>query len=292
MSTKLANLALARGRIAAEAGLRRNAEALRRLRAAGSTRFLHVRAGEVRVESQSPLLPVDPGGELAYLGTADDVSYFSTICSESDTGDFQSLRAIGAVVSDLEAGLAVTAVALDQWHRTHQHCPRCGAATEPAEGGWIRRCPADGTEHFPRTDPAVIVAIFDAEDRLLLARQRIWQEGFYSVVAGFVEPGESSEAAVAREVLEEVGLVVHDVNYLASQPWPFPASLMLAFEARAEGDPVVDGEEIAEAAWFSRDELRAACESGKVRLPSAVSIAHRMIEQWLGHPLPSDWLRS
>ena len=145
-------------------------------------------------------------------------------------------------------------------------------------GGWVRRCPTDGSEHFPRTDPAVIMLVHDGGDRCVLGRQAVWPEGRFSILAGFVEPGEAAEAAVAREVDEEVGLPITDITYAGSQPWPFPSSLMLGFTARATGSTLHlrDGE-LAEARWLTRDEVRA----GVVRLPPPVSIAHRIITDWL-----------
>ena len=189
-----------------------------------------------------------------------------------------SLRDVGAVLSDQDAGLFVTAVALTNWHRTHVRCPRCGEPTEIVDAGWVRRCTADGSDHFPRTDPAIIVLVHDGGDRCLLGRQPSWPRGRYSTLAGFVEPGESLEQAVAREVLEESGVVVDDIVYRGSQPWPFPASLMLGFEARAmSGEVGTTDDELEDVRWFSRDDLR----SGRPLLPPPVSIAHWLITGWL-----------
>jgi NAD+ diphosphatase len=152
-------------------------------------------------------------------------------------------------------------------------------------------CPVDGSEHFPRVDPAVIMLVRDSADRCLLARNRTWPERRVSILAGFVEPGESVEQAVVREVDEEVGLTVGDLRYLGSQPWPMPQSLMLGFTARARaGSQIrVDSDEIAEAQWFSRQELRAALDAREIRLPPPVSIAHRIIVSWYGEELPDSW---
>ncbi|GIH98872.1 NTP pyrophosphohydrolase [Planobispora takensis] len=200
------------------------------------------------------------------------------------------LRQVGALLGDLDAGLLVYAVALDAWHSTHRFCPRCGGPTEVRAGGHVRVCPADGSQHFPRVDPAVIMLVHDDADRCLLARGPQWPEGRMSVLAGFVEPGESLEHAVIREVVEEVGVNVTAPRYLGSQPWPFPRSLMLGFFARAVSTELsLDPEEIAEARWFSRAELLAAMENGEVRLPPAVSIARRLIETWYGTELNGDW---
>ena len=189
-----------------------------------------------------------------------------------------TIRDVGATLSDRDAGLYATAVALANWHTNHQRCPRCGEPTEPINGGWVRRCAADGSEHFPRTDPAVIVLVHDGGDRCLLGRQPIWPPGRYSTLAGFVEPGESLEQAVAREIEEESGAIVDDIVYRGSQPWPFPASLMLGFEARAIGGEVgVGDDELEDVQWFSRDDLRG----GEPLLPPSASIAHWLITGWL-----------
>jgi len=201
------------------------------------------------------------------------------------------LRQAGPLLGDRDAGLFTHAVALANWHATHTHCPRCGALTTPAMAGHSRHCPVDGSEHFPRVDPAVIMLVADDRDRCLLARNRSWPAGRVSILAGFVEPGESLEQAVIREVGEETGLAVTGTRYVGSQPWPMPQSLMLGFVARAPGEQEirVDEEEIAEARWFSRDELLAAVTSRDVLLPPPVSIAHRIIESWYGAPLPGSW---
>jgi NAD+ diphosphatase len=192
------------------------------------------------------------------------------------------LREVGATLDDRDAGLAVHAVGLDNWHATHLRCPRCGAPTRPTLGGHVRRCDEDGSQHFPRTDPAVIMLVHDGADRCLLGRQTPWPNRRFSTLAGFVEPGESAEQAVAREVDEEVGLPVTDIEYRASQPWPFPSSLMFGYRARATAYDVDlrDGE-IEEARWFSRAELRRAADAGEVVLSSPVSIAYRLITDWL-----------
>jgi len=176
---------------------------------------------------------------------------------------------------------------LEAWHTTHEFCPRCGARTEIAFSGHIRVCPKDGSEHFPRVDPAVIMLIRDDDDRILLARGPQWPENRVSVLAGFVEPGESLELAVIREVHEEVGIVVTEPRYMGSQPWPFPRSLMLGFFARAlTTDLHPDAVEIADARWFTRAELLAELEGGRLGLPSPISIARRLIEAWYGSALP------
>lgn len=199
----------------------------------------------------------------------------------ASAGEFRDLRELAALLPDREAALLGQARALTYWHRRHRFCGSCGSPTRSAEAGHVRVCTAAacGEQHFPRTDPAVIVLVTSG-DRCLLGRQSGWPEGRYSAVAGFVEPGESLEEAVAREVEEETGVVVGRVCYHSSQPWPFPASVMLGFTAEARDDAIRLDDELEDAKWFSRGELRAALESGALRLPGAISIAWRLIEHW------------
>jgi NAD+ diphosphatase len=201
------------------------------------------------------------------------------------------LRQAAVLLDDRDAGLLTHAVALANWHATHTHCPRCGSLTEVVSAGHARHCPVDGSEHFPRIDPAVIMLVTDPDDRCLLARNRQWPPRRVSILAGFVEPGEAAEQAVAREVAEETGITVGQIRYLGSQPWPMPQSLMLGFRALASGaqDIQVDADEIVEARWFSRAELRASVAAGELLLPPPVSIAHRIIESWYGEELPGSW---
>jgi NAD+ diphosphatase len=230
-----------------------------------------------------------------FLGLVGDVPYFAARVDPDDTDEWLSLREIGPRADDLEAGLLVAAIGLEQWHLRHTHCPRCGTPTVESQSGWTRTCPNDGSEHFPRTDPAVIMLVHDGADRTLLGRGHQWNEGRFSTLAGFVEPGESLEAAVAREVYEEVGIGVRDIRYVASQPWPFPASLMVGFTAVLDGDPAVhlDPVEMAEAAWFTRDEVRRAAawtdagepgeDAARLRGVSPhLSISRYLLDVWLG----------
>ena len=299
-------LALARGTVDRSAEHRTDPEWLEARWAEPGTRVLVVddgqalaRLGDADAElvllpvSQAPdgpryLLGVDDGGR-AYFG----VSAPLPAADDAAVGQAKpvGLRQVGALLGDRDAGLLTHAVALGNWHATHTHCPRCGALTNLVTGGHSRICPVDLSEHFPRTDPAMITLVTDARDRALLARNRAWPERRVSILAGFVEPGESAEQAVEREVAEETGIIVHEIRYLGSQPWPMPASLMLGFWARANGvQPIrVDEEEIAEAHWFSRDELRASMASSEIRLPPPVSIAYRIIESWYGDELPAQW---
>jgi NAD+ diphosphatase len=234
-----------------------------------------------------------PAGPRRFLGLVGGVAHFA-VTAAPDADGWQTLREFGPQATDLDAGLFTTAVALEQWHQRHPHCPRCGAPTEESNAGWTRTCTADGSEHFPRTDPAVIMLVHDGADRALLGRGHQWGPGRFSTLAGFVEPGESLEAAVAREVFEEVGVGVREVGYVASQPWPFPASLMLGFTARLAGDPTVtlDPVEMAEADWFTRDEVRQAADWTDEHqppvpgrrlqgIPPHLSISRYLIDRWL-----------
>ncbi|WP_394813516.1 NAD(+) diphosphatase [Streptomyces hazeniae] len=235
-------------------------------------------------ESHRYFLGVDPEG-VAYFALQKD----ALPGRMDDIARPAGLREAGVLLPERDAELLVHAVALENWQRLHRFCSRCGERTVIAAAGHVRRCPACGAEHYPRTDPAVIMLVTDAHDRALLGRQVHWPEGRFSTLAGFVEPGESIEQAVVREVGEEVGVEVpvEGVAYVGSQPWPFPSSLMLGFTARASSSRIqVDGHEIGEARWFSRDDLRAAFASGEVLPPSGISIAARLVERWYGEPLP------
>jgi NAD+ diphosphatase len=202
------------------------------------------------------------------------------------------LRELGPRLSALEMEVLMTAVAMESWHARHGYCPTCGRPTAVASAGWVRRCPADGTEHYPRTDPAIIVLVIDEDDRALLGRQTRWPRQWRSALAGFVEPGERAESAVRREVFEEVSIRIERIRYVASQPWPFPGSLMLGFHAwTSDVDIAVDGIEIAEAEFYGREQLRTAAAAGRIQLPPSISIARGLIERWYGSPLPGTWLR-
>jgi NAD+ diphosphatase len=204
--------------------------------------------------------------------------------AESEWGN---LRQLGSVLSDRDAGLFTEALGIVNWHASHAFSPKTGVATHSAKAGWVRVDPTTGGELYPRTDAAIIVGITDSHDRLLLGSNALWESNRFSLLAGFVEPGESLEAAVVREIFEESGINVIDPVYLGSQPWPFPASLMLGFTARV--DPAVesqltpDGNEILELRWFTRDELRDSL--GEILLPGPTSIARSIIERWFGGPI-------
>jgi len=236
------------------------------------------------------LLGVDPGG-VVYVGVdapLDRVPMDGQRAPDGAGVRPSSLRQVGSLLGDRDAGLLTHAVALANWHETHTHCPICGTPTTVNPGGHSTTCPNDGTEHFPRTDPAVIMLVTDPADRCLLAHNKAWPEGRVSVLAGFVDPGESAEHAVIREVSEEAGIAVGRVTYLGSQPWPMPRSLMLGFHAVAEGgqDIRVDAEEIGDAHWYTRAELLASLQARQLGLPPPVSIARQIIEAWYGGALP------
>ncbi|PVZ93792.1 NAD(+) diphosphatase [Amnibacterium flavum] len=224
---------------------------------------------------------------LVAILDADEADAVST-----DADRWGDLRAIATELEPLDSGLFTQALAIANWHSTHGFSPRTGEPTEPGLGGWVRHPSGQhdeesGTHIFPRTDPAVIVGIIDDEDRLLLGANARWGGDRYSVLAGFVEPGESFEAAVVREMYEEAGLRVANPTYLGSQPWPFPASIMIGFEARLAPDsvrvPVPDGVEIIDLRWFTREELSDGVRT--IGIPPRASIARAIIERWFGAPL-------
>jgi NAD+ diphosphatase len=274
-------------------------------------RALLTEGGEVRL-ALLPAAEVPGPDQLLYLGratdTEDDLDEGAAVLAallDGDTADalapdearWADLRLQGAMLGARDAGLFAQALGLANWHRVSRFSPRTGAPTVPGRSGWVRHPEgfdqeSSGEHVFPRTDPAVIMSVIDEQDRLLLASNAAWPEGRYSILAGFVEPGESLEAAVRREVFEEVGVRVDQVEYLGSQPWPFPASIMVGFLARTvpgvDSTAKPDGEEIREARWFTREELAEAAR-GPVRLPGHTSIARAIIEHWYGGRLPGDW---
>ena len=227
------------------------------------------------------------------VGTAVVLSVLSDNAAkqiEPDESKWHELRRSGAGLHPRDAALFTQALAIHNWHETHQHCPACGAITVMQQGGWSRLCVSEDRQLFPRTDAAVIVSITDDQGRLLLGTQGSWEQNRWSILAGFVEAAESLEAAVVREMLEESGLLVSNPVYLASQAWPYPYSLMLGFTAKldpsnAPEDIRPDGIEIAKLRWFTRDELKA--EAASILLPSKISIARSLIEHWLGEEIIS-----
>jgi len=299
-SPMLADLVLSRSATDRYAEMRKDPERVHQALNHPSTRFLCVHnsqapivgtglrffeLGEIPENSATYFLGYE--GTTAYFGVPVDADFVSG----HEPDPWVNLRASGSLLCDRDAGLLVAAVALDNWNFTHTRCPRCGSETVQSEAGWTRRCPVDNSVHFPRTDPAVIVLVTDPSDRVLLARQSRWQQGWVSVLAGFVEAGESAEAAVLREVHEETGIALdpESLDYLGSQPWPFPNSLMLGYHAQSLNTEIqVDGIEIVEACWYDRAEVRALCESQELHLPPRVSIAHQLIARWYGEKLPSN----
>jgi NAD+ diphosphatase len=234
----------------------------------------------------SSLLLAPPGAGAVFLGLADGTPLFADDVSGAEPADGRpaGLREAATELPAGEAALAGYAGSLLAWHRRHRFCANCGTATEQRHGGHERHCPACDAHHFPRTDPVVIVRVTDAEDRLLLGRQARWQNGRFSLLAGYVESGETLEEAVRREVLEESGVVLGEVSYLASQPWPFPSSLMVGFSAIATGrdEPAPGDGELEEVRWFEREEVeRAARGESALALSPSYSIARRLIDAWL-----------
>ena len=201
-------------------------------------------------------------------------------------GEVHDFREVGFQLTDNERDIAATAAALGHWHRLEPRCPTCGAETRVINGGFARHCQACQRDNFPRSDPAVIVAVVDDQDRLLLGAQPGWGSRV-SVLAGFVEVGESLEQAIHREIGEEADIEVTDLRYFGSQPWPFPRSVMIGFYARAVTTRLcVDQDELEFAGWFTRDELSRRVTSGEIGLPGRSSIAHRLIDTWLDGEAP------
>lgn len=233
----------------------------------------------------SHLLLAPPTDEALFLGLADGRPLFADDVRDHEPaqGRPAGLREAATELPAEDVALAGYAGSLLAWHRRHRFCANCGTPTEQRDGGHERHCPACDAHHFPRTDPVVIVRVTDALDRLLLGRQASWADGRFSLLAGYVEPGETLEDAVRREVLEESGVALGDVSYLASQPWPFPSSLMLGFSALATGGEPAPGDgELAEVRWFERDEVeRAARGEGELALSPPYSIARQLIDAWL-----------
>ncbi|WP_439690343.1 NAD(+) diphosphatase [Curtobacterium sp. SP.BCp] len=302
-----ARLPLSRNELDRDAEFRTTPDLDRVLREDPSTRYLPLRGAEMLRNADGTLRFVSAADVPAdtvtlYLGRAItdaadapagtrfvaafvDADTARTI--EPDEDAWESLRMFGTELSARDQGLAVEAVAMANWHAVHGFSPRTGSPSEVTTGGWVRRDP-EGHELFPRTDAAIIVGVTDADDRILLGSNAAWDADRYSLLAGFVEPGESLEDAVRREVWEESGVRVEEPEYLGSQPWPFPASLMLGFRARAaDGDPTTarpDGVEILDVRWFSRDEIRERA-GDTLLLPGRTSIARAIIEEWYGGPL-------
>jgi NAD+ diphosphatase len=273
------------------------------LRANPTARVLPIFDGRglMKSETELALLPFadfEGADILVYLGLTTSATetepvgtpVVAALLSDADAFrgvEWGQLRTVGTRLSDRDAGLLTEALGILNWHLTHTHSPRTGELTIIEKGGWVRRDPISDTELFPRTDSAIIVGVTDAADRILLGSNALWESNRFSLLAGFVEPGESLEAAVIREVFEESGIRVIDPVYLGSQPWPFPASLMLGFRATVDQELTStltpDGAEILDLRWFSREELRAS--RGEILLPGPTSIAHAILEDWFGEPI-------
>lgn len=274
-----------------------------------SSRVIALHRGKVllerQVEGSSPALDFRHPSELPaprlrlYLGrtnldgagTPVEVRVFDADAAgliEPEQARWAGLRTAAPVLGDPDVGLFTEALALANWHESSAFCPRCGSTTTVEQAGWVRRCDREDTLHFPRTDPAVIVLVTDDDDRVLLGSNALWEQRRFSLLAGFVEPGESLEAAVIREIGEEALLSVDRVAYAGSQPWPLPGSLMIGFTARVATDVAAttarpDGIEILELRWFTREELTSA--TADIVLPGETSIARWMLERWYGGPI-------
>jgi len=280
--------------------LRRDEDWLRQRLADRSSRLLPVwRSRSLVIEGDLPVsVLLDPeqglsadSQEVVFLGVMNEVAYFAIDVSHHDEppfrdhGEFHDLRQVGPRMSSLDGGMIAYARAMMTWHQRHRFCGRCGAPTASEQAGHVRKCtnPDCGTLCFPRTDPAVIMLVHDGGDRVVLGRKAAMMPGLHTILAGFVEPGESMEDAVAREVFEEVGLRTADIHYHSSQPWPFPSNIMLGYTARATTfELVVDPNELEDGArWFTRDELRNSPEDDTLRLPRKDSIARRLLNEWI-----------
>ncbi|KQT91574.1 NADH pyrophosphatase [Marmoricola sp. Leaf446] len=271
-------------------------------------------ATRVLVISGARLRPVDgevawvssadapAGGLRLLLGERDGVEHFALLVDPTEApGEREEWVPLRSVVMGLvddtiaDGPLVMHAIGMAEWHAATTFCPRCGDRLEPRQAGHVLHSPRCGRDQFPRSDPAVIMLVTDGEpgspeERALLGRSPAWPAGRYSTLAGFVEPGETMEDAVRREVAEETGVQVGEVAYFGSQPWPMPASLMVGFTGRALSTRVdVDGAEIEAAGWFTRDDLRTQSEAGTLVLPSGVSISRSLIEDWYGGPLTGQW---
>ena len=278
-----------------------------------ATRVLVVHENST-LASQDDVVYLSPaaatGLTKVYLGHHEGSAFVAVLTDEVFTADaaldaavslvattqWRDLRLMAPALGERDVGLVTQAVAMANWHRSHSFSPQRGQSAQPQQAGWVRVDDA-GTQIFPRTDAAIIVLVTDADDRVLLGNNALWEEDRFSLLAGYVEPGESLEDAVVREMFEECGLRVVDPTYVASQPWPFPASLMLGFRAQlADGQDanaiMADGDEIRSLRWFTREELTAAAETDSIKLPGPVSIARHLLEDWLGASIAQEdtWL--
>jgi NAD+ diphosphatase len=300
------------GLINRDAGARSDEGLLRQLLDDASVRFVLSHDSKVLARglpdaTRISLLPssgLPPTGVIAYLGrlAVDHPDApagtqlvlvqpaYSEVGADGDIRDGQehawlNPRRTNQPLHELDSAIWMQALALMNWHSSHLYCGRCGGVTGISQAGWARWCATCSREVFPRNDPAIIVAVTDSQDRILLGSQAVWEPNRWSILAGFVEAGEDIEAAARREVFEESGVLLSSLNYVQSQPWPFPHSLMFGFEASAvDGAELIpDGDEIARLRWFTREEL--ITERAELLLPGHASIARKLIERWLGHGL-------
>jgi len=275
-----------------------NPDLLREKLATGSTKVMLISERGAAAEGEELFFLAGPSYEpteserLVYLGTAQSTDYVLAIVDSQEHADLGiekwfTLREAFTILPTLQAELLVEAQAITNWMRSERYCPKCGSEVQSSNSGWGQTCVQNAHELFPRTDPAIIASVIDSEDRLLLGSNANFKSKMYSVLAGFVEAGESLESAVHREIFEESGVLVGDVAYRGSQPWPLPRSLMLGFAAEALSEELVpDGAEIKDLRWFTRAELREDLELGTIDIPRGVSIAHALIRSWYGEPLP------
>jgi NAD+ diphosphatase len=249
----------------------------------GGATPVYVALDELPPQAEVVLLGVDgENGEGAAVFAADPGPEHAAALRPD--ASLRGLRDVAAMAAVADAGLLAHATGLLNWHRRHRFCSNCGSPSDSGEAGYVRVCPRCGATHHPRTDPVVITLVHDG-DRVLLGRQPTWPPGRFSCLAGFVEPGESLEEAVVREIGEEAGVTVSAVRYVSSQPWPFPASLMLGFEATyAAGDPHPHDQELEDVRWFAREEVARAVagdSDGELQVPPPLAIARRLMDGWL-----------
>lgn len=296
--TPIALSAYAHDRIA---GRRTDEEWLAETWADDTTRVLVMAGTRVRLTDSHVawVSPAEaPEGTRILLGEREGVVHFAVIApAELADEGWVGLRQLLGAFDESDAPLIVHAVGIAEWLWATRHCSRCGGPLAPRMLGHVLRCEACGREEFPRTDPAVIMVVTDGaypDDRCLLGRNPAWPPGRYSTLAGFVEPGESIEQAVRREVMEEAGVAVGDVSYFGSQPWPLPRSLMIGcvagtVDAPGATDISVDGVELEDARWFTREQMKAEAEAGTLVLPGGISISRSLVEHWYGGTLPGTW---
>lgn len=248
--------------------------------------------GDSLMFTPGPEYQVSGEEQFVYLGRDSERLYVlaivdALVLDATAQASWITLREAFSILSEAEAELFVEAQAITNWRRTDIFCPRCGSELRASTSGWVQRCVANNHELFPRTDPAIIASIIDSQDRLLLGANSTFRTEMYSVLAGFVEAGESLESAVRREIFEESGVRVGDVAYRGSQPWPLPRSLMLGFTGEALTTELVpDGAEILDLRWFTREQLGSELKAGTLKIPRGLSISYALIRNWYGEPLP------